>query len=53
MPLVFIFVAALFWLTLVTVFAIGWLLRMMFHVFAASMHGARGLISRSQAGAHG
>ena len=48
MPLVFIFVAVLFSLTILTVFAIGWLLRTTFHVLAAPVHGARGLIYRSQ-----
>jgi hypothetical protein len=44
MPLVFIFVAALFWLTILTLFAIGWLLRTMFHMFAVPVYGARGRI---------
>lgn len=51
MPLVFIFVAVLFWLTILTILAVGWLLRMMFHMFAAPVSGARGLIYRSQGGA--
>ena len=50
MPLVFIFVAVLFWLTILTIFAVGWLLKMMFHMFAAPVYGARGLIYRSQGG---
>jgi hypothetical protein len=44
MPLIFIFVAVLFWLTVATIFAIGWLLKMMFHVFSGPVYGARGLI---------
>jgi hypothetical protein len=48
MPLVFIFVAVLFWLTVMTIFAVGRLLRMMFHVFAAPVGGARALVYRSR-----
>ncbi len=51
MPLVFIFVAILFWVTVATVVAAVWAIRMLFHLFAAPVYGARGLIYRSQGGA--
>lgn len=52
MPLIFIFVAILFWVTVATVVAAVWAVRMLFHLFAAPVYGARGLIYRSSRPAH-
>lgn len=51
MPLIFIFVAVLFWVTVATIMFIGWAIKMLFHAFSAPVYGARGLIYRAQGGA--
>ncbi|MBS2965035.1 hypothetical protein KGA66_18405 [Actinocrinis puniceicyclus] len=45
MPVVFVFVAILFWVTIVTVMAVAWVLRMLFHGFAVTGAGARNLFA--------
>jgi hypothetical protein len=53
MPLVFIFVALLFWATVATVVALGRLSRDTFRWFASlGHHGSRGALPAGQRGPH-